>query len=526
MQTKVKLMCLFVTVMISILSLVGCGGEKSTPDITTTTQAAKEPKTSTAAPKSGGILYWGVASKAVNIGSPAYMGMPADATFQKPALERLLDSESGKYVPRLAEKWEIDPNGKYITFYIRKGIKFHDGTDLNAEAVKYNLDTAIKGDNTSLRSITSVDVIDPYTVRCNMNQWDWVIMNSLVISSVGPIVSPTALKKYPKEEILFKPVGTGPFKLKSYVRDTSLTYERNPDYWQKGLPYPDGIEFRIYADTTTALLALKAGEIQRLAITVQDIKDLKAAGFNVIDYIGEVTALLPDGKNADSPFSNIKVRQAVSYAVNRDMLAKSLGQGYYKATQQPFPDESWAYNPDIVGTSYDPAKAKQLLNEAGYPNGFKTKLIVPSSTDMEIAIQDMLKGIGIIAEIQEVTAPKMMEMATKGWNNGMLVGSILTWGGHSDPIQGLYINYLGGVNRVSVYIPDSMKQVFSQARSTTDTAACKSLTKQLTKDLVDTYCSVINLYCGRTLVAQDPKIVDPNLTKSFSGYIENIWLNK
>ena len=493
---------------------------------TTTAKATPQTSIAPASSKYGGVLYWGGTQKLTNLSHIGYQSAIADATYGKPALESLIDVSHGEYIPQLAEKWDIAPDGKSITFYLRKGVKYHDGTDFNAQAVKYVIDIARTGDNTSLRGITSVDVIDDYTVRFNMNQWDWVVMNSLAISIVGKMPSPTSLQKYTREELAYRAVGTGPFKFKNYVRDTSLTYERFENYWQKGLPYLDSIEFRIYADPTTALLALKAGEIQKLSITIQDVEDLKKSGFNIIDYAGDITTLVPDGKNADSPFSDIRVRQAVSYAINRELLAKSLGKGYYKPTYQPFDTTCWAYNPDIIGHPYSPQKAKELLAEAGYPNGFKTRIIVSgASSELHVALQDMLRQVGIDVEIQEVTSPKYMEMSSKGWN-GLLNAGVIRWGDHADPVQSLYANYMGGHAQVSVFYPNELKELYFQMRTTPDIETRNKLMQKVTKDIVDTYCMVIHMYVGRTVVALNPKVHDPNIADSFRGFVENIWIER
>ena len=124
-------------------------------------------------------------------------------------------------------------------------------------------------------------------------------------------------------------------------------------------------------------MAMKAGEVDIMMVSAEDMLDLKKSGFNIMECIGKNAVLFPDGANADSPFSDVRVRQALSHAIDREMLADSLGYGYYYPTYQIYGEWSaLAYNPNVIGQPYDPAKARALLAEAGYPNGFKTSLVI------------------------------------------------------------------------------------------------------------------------------------------------------
>ncbi len=154
-----------------------------------------------------------------NLGIPSEPSAADDHAYSSPAVETLLNlDDEGNPAPGLATRWEISNDLKSLTFFLRKGVKFHDGTDFNAEAVKYVLDLGREGARADLKTVTSIEVVDEYTVRLNFSEFANYLVNSLTIAA-GQIVSPTALKSHDKKWALMNPVGTGPFKLAKYERE-------------------------------------------------------------------------------------------------------------------------------------------------------------------------------------------------------------------------------------------------------------------------------------------------------------------
>jgi len=447
-----------------------------------------------------------------------------------PCIETLIGIAYGNYFPRLAESWEIAPDGKSITFKIRQGVKFHDGADLNAEAVKVNYDLVRTSTEVNyFRNVTSIDVVDEYTLRLNLTQFDWSIMSYIATNTAGKIYSPKALSENTPEELLFKPVGTGPFKFVSYQKDTLLKYERFEDYWQPGKPYLDAVDFKIFADATTATMAMKAGEVDEMNVgSAEDMLDLKNSGFIIQESIGANASLYPDGANADSPFSDVRVRKALSHAIDRQTLADSLGYGYYSPTYQLYDEWSeLAHNPNLEGQPYDPAKARALLAEAGYPNGFKTSIIVGTAAgkDLPLAIQDMLADIGIQAEINEVTTAKYSELSANGWHNGILCLNNPLGSGHQDPSQNMINGYMSRTNAVSVYKPDDLMNIFDQAKTELDLVKRKALFQEIMKKVVDEYCIVAQLYIIPEFRAVNPDVYYPekDTYQAVMGKMEDVW---
>jgi peptide/nickel transport system substrate-binding protein len=355
----------------------------------------------------------------------AMLGYPPEADVNTGSANRAIcdaltwDDENGSPVARLGTKWEIAPDGKSITFTLRQGVKFHDGTDFNADAVKWNFDAVMAKKPYALAPMTSVDVIDPYTVRLNLSIFSNAMFNVL---SFQDIISPTAVQKNGIEWARINPVGTGPFKFSEFKSQTYLRVVKNTNYWQQGKPYLDGINFDFVADKTVGSMAFEKGSgDMQMQITEQIANDLQKKGFTIRYMPGSAYFLACDSANKDSPFSNIKVRQAVEYALNKDDITKAIGYGFMQPLYQLAPPSIAGHNASIPGHKYDPAKAKQLLKEAGYPDGFKTMLIAQNTMNQDqlVAMQTFWKEVGIDARLELVDAAKWSEYRSKGWKNGL-----------------------------------------------------------------------------------------------------------
>ena len=536
--------------LLSSLLVVGCSSSSSTiPVITsasppssitaTTAPIITAPaKTSasisnqgTNTPQAGGILKIITARSPVSLGAPWKLGSPGDPPVRGPAAETLLHIDNkGLPAPWLFSSWQVSPDLKSIIFKLKQGVKFQDGTDFNSDAVKYNLDLCKSaGTITGLTSVTSIDAVDPYTIRFNLAQYDASILNGL---SLAYIISPAAAQKNGQDWCQYHPVGTGPFKFVSYQNDVSLKYERFDGYWQPGKPYLDGIEFSFIADPVTALAAYKGEQGQYLwSPTPLNALDLKKSGKIIDQALSNVYGLAGDSANPGSPFANIKVRQAVSYAIDNAAIATNLGQGFWQPTNQQFGPGSMAYNPNIQGYAYNPQKAKDLLAQAGYPNGFQTSFIVSSTSsnkDWQSAIQAYLKAVGINAEIQVVQPAAFTTFSTKGWKNSLIVCSPAN-SIDMDPGQSMRsgLSTKGGQN-VSILYPADYEAKLNQAQAEIDNQKRAPLLQGLAKMIVDDYCMVNFSYLNFSINARNPQVHD---TELLSPHIqqwtpEDTWLSK
>jgi len=379
-------------------------------------------------PQYGGVLkIIDVSEGAQPIGAPWEI-QGIDVKLVTPVIEALLREDAkGGYHPWLATAWKIDTAKNIITLSLRKGVKFHDGTDFNAKAAKWCMDHAIEAK--IAKGFLSVDVVDDYTIRVNVDKYQNNYLFYLSGSgSTGAMVSPTNFEKKGAEFARWNPVGTGPFKFVSYQRGSKLAFTRWEGYWQKGKPYLDGIEYLIIRDPMTQQAAMRASgaeKVQVLCVTSgEQAAMLKAQGFEILSMPVGPVSLVPDSNNSDSPLSKKKVREAVSYAINRDAIVKARGFGFWSAANQiPSPGQP-GFVKNLPLGQYDPQKAKQLLAEAGYPNGFKIRIIVmPALVDRDamVAVQRFLGEVGIQMELEFPDGGGYTAYRWKnGWHNAFL----------------------------------------------------------------------------------------------------------
>lgn len=288
---------------------------------------------------------------AVNLGLPSEPTNISDLALASPAIETLLNLDrKGNPVPWLATDWKIAKDAKSITLTLRKGVKFHDGTDFNAEAVKYVLDLFRHSTKPDLSSITSIDIINNHTVRLNLSRFESHLLTSLAVTP-GMIPSPTYLKTHEKSESMLTPVGTGPFKLAEHKQNNVLRYTKFPGYWQKGKPLLDGIEFIFISHPVTALMSFKAEEADIFSgLLPKDSVDLLASGQFIVDKVPvAVYGLAPDGANPKSPFFDIRVRRAIEHAIDKERLVKTTFYDVYGAANQIAYSGSLNYNPSVKG---------------------------------------------------------------------------------------------------------------------------------------------------------------------------------
>ena len=347
-------------------------------------------------PQYGGVL------KAIRGNFPKVIGLPTamsptDRIFCLPFAERLTNWDAkGNLLPELAESWDEDPAAETITYHLRKGVTFQDGSPFNADVVKWNLQTRLdKKRLTSGKYVKSIEVLDDYTVRVYVKGY-----NNRLTFDYGwqQMFSREAVEKHDEEWARKNGVGTGPFKFAEFQRDNFIKYVRNDNYWRKGYPYLDGIEVRFIPDVMTASAIMQANEADcwQDVGDVQSVLALEEKGFKVNWGPGMFWALLSNSSDPKSPYYKKEVREALEYAIDRPTMAKLLGHGKYEPLFQMAHAGSPGYIPGYNPRPYNPEKAKQLLAEAGYPNGFQTTLLSMSNyQDSAAALKSYLEAVGI-----------------------------------------------------------------------------------------------------------------------------------
>jgi ABC-type transport system substrate-binding protein len=310
-------------------------------------------------------------------------------------------------VPDLATKWSNSKDGLVWTFTLRKGVKFHDGTPVNVEAVKYSFDRFL-GAEKPLKSglhlpiIKSVEIVDDSTVKFTLKAPFAFFLNNLA-HSASAIVSPTAHKKWGKD-LTLHPTGTGPFRFVEWVRGDRVVLERNDDYYE-GKPRLDRVVIRTVREDAARVLGLQAGDYDvAVRIPPEDVSRLMQEG-RVRVYAEQSNRTLYIGFNtAKKPFDDVRVRQALNYAIDKESIVKNIYQDRAAIVPTVVGPLHTGYAA-LKGYPYDPAKAKKLLAEAGYPNGLEVSFWTPKGRylkDYELsqAIQQQLAAVGVKANLE------------------------------------------------------------------------------------------------------------------------------
>jgi len=394
--------------------------------------------------------------------------------------------DSTEIEPALAESWETSEDGLEWTFHLRQNVKFHDGTDFDADAVVFSLERQhnsthpfhdvggayIYWSDLGLdKIINTIEATDKYTVKITFNRTFGPFLNAMTLVPFA-IVSPTAVREK-GEDFSSNPVGTGPFKFVKWDRNDKIVLEANEEYWG-GKPSVKQLIFRVIPDNAARLMNLKKRMIHIMDLPNPDdidriradknIRLLEETGIN-IGYVA---------MNFDKePFDNPKVRLAVNHAINKKSIVDNLYKGLGIVAKNPIPPTMWGYNDEIEDFEYNPQLAKQLLKEAGYPDGFETTLwVMPNPRPyfltpdrIGIAIQADLKKAGINAKIEKREWGKYLADLRDGQHDMAMLG----WSAdYVDPDNFLY--YLldkdnAGSGNIAFYRSDELHEILIKAQT-------------------------------------------------------------
>jgi peptide/nickel transport system substrate-binding protein len=325
--------------------------------------------------------------------------------------------DSTNVVPGVAESWQVAPDGLAWTFKLRRGVRFHDGTPLDAAAVKFTFDRVIdpahphaKSGKWSfvagyLASVKSVEVVDPLTVRLTLKYPTSSLLALLALPNCA-IVSPTAFTKAPAD-FNAQPVGSGRYRFEKWEPGTRLVLRRNDDYWGlKGKPAV--LVYRGIAEPNTRVTELLTGGVDLILPIPPDFVGRLEKNPQISVHKKTGLTVWYVGFNVDKkPFTDRRVRQALNHAVNKDAIIRDILKGTGLPAKGPLLPGTWAYEPEVKGYAYDPAAAKRLLADAGYPNGFDVEFWVPESgsgmqapVEMATVIQANLAAVGVKAALK------------------------------------------------------------------------------------------------------------------------------
>ena len=368
----------------------------------------------------------------------------------KSLFDGLMDYKPGTtdLVPDLAESYEVAPDGLSYTFKLRQGVKFHNGRELTAADVKWSIERAVQPETQSpgqgffnmikgfedvtagkANELSGIEALDPHTVRFTLSRPDATFLHVMALN-FGFAVPKEEVEKY-GQDFGKHPVGTGAYKMTEWTLGQRVVYERNPDYYRQGLPKLDKITFEVGQEPLVALLRLERGEVDILGDGIPPAKFLEVMNDpslqqNVVKggqlHTGYVTMNVKI-----APFDNKLVRQAVNHALNKERIIKIIN-GRAVPANQPLPPAMPGYDKDYKGYAYDPAKAKALLAEAGFKDGFDTQLYAMNTDPnprIAQAIQQDLAEVGIRAELKTLAQANVIAAggdehgAPMIWSGGM-----------------------------------------------------------------------------------------------------------
>jgi len=387
-----------------------------------------------ATPQKGGSLIVCQPAEPPGLDPTANTAAAIDRVVYSNIYEGLIKVNSkGEFIPGLATKWEVSPDGKVYTFTLRQGVTFHNGESFNSEVAKWNLERAVAEGTVNphpeyFRGIAKIDTPDAATITMSLKDVDALFIAHLAEGDA--VMLP--MKSY--ADAKSNPIGTGPFIFVKWERGDRVEMARNEKYWNPALPYLDKVTFKFIGDASAQITALKAGDIDVLGwiSAPESAAELsKDERFKV--YAGATTGeVIMSTNNKAEPFNNKLVRQAMAYAIDRQTVVDLVMFGYGTPIGSHWSPSTPYYTDLTQKFAYNPAKAKELLAQAGYPNGFEATIKLPAiysySKRAGEVIADMLGEVGIKLKIEIVEWGQWIERIFKKREYQLtMIGHVEAW---------------------------------------------------------------------------------------------------
>jgi peptide/nickel transport system substrate-binding protein len=419
---------------------------------------------------------------------PCYSAAVVDRFVFQGLFDKLVDLDStGKIVPMLAERWDISPDGLVYTLHLRHDVKFHDGTDFNADAVVFNINEGRKKESnrkSELTFVSDVKALNDDTVQITLKK-PFSPFLSVLTDRAGMIRSPEAVKKY-GADFARHPVGTGPFVFVDRLKGDSITLEKNPNYWGKGdmAPKAQRIIYKIIEDPNIALVNLKSGQIDFADyLPFNQIESYKTDPvFTVSDEptLGFSGFYLNIKKDT---FADTRVRKAIELLIDRDAIVKVALSGVATPGRTAYAPMSFAWTDFDKPHKPDIARARQLLKEAGKDQGLSFSICTdtnPINGTLVQMLQKMMRDGGIDMQIEKYDFGTLLAKGKKGNFDALMI----SWSGRIDPDQNIYTwLYSDSSNNYCKYNNPEFDQILDEARVSLDMDKRKSLYSQASEIL-------------------------------------------
>jgi peptide/nickel transport system substrate-binding protein len=462
--------------LISILSAIllvfaGCSQTSETTD------SKKESKGETSIENEKKELNIGLNADPPSL-DPYASSALVDRMVHNSIYDKLFDlNEKGEIVPMLVDSYDVSEDGTSYTFTLKEGVKFHDGTDFNAEAVKFNFERNTSENSKrrgELKFVDSITVEDALTVKITLKE-PFAPFISILTDRSGMMVSPAGVEKYGDDDFRNNPVGTGPYVFEEHKKGDHITLKKNENYWN-GEVKIDELNFRVFSNGTAAVQNLRSGQLDIIdGVPVKEIptveKDDKLsviaeAGMGYQGFYMNTTK---------EPFTNKYLRQAVDRAIDREAVVNVLFDGYGLPANSPFAPGNLAYGDSDKVSKPDEVEIKKLLEKGGNPDGFTFTMQIgtsPANEQFGAVLQSMLGKHNINVELEKVEFGTMLDNGDTGNFQALQLG----WSGRPDPDQSFYDFVVTDMpNNDSRISNEELDKVATEARTELDTAKRKQL---------------------------------------------------
>ncbi len=451
-------------------SSAGSSGGTSTAAATTSSSSGASSSSTSAGPKTGGTLTVALDGAPDSLDPQRSVTIVSNQIRQN-IYERLIQygPKLQNFHPMLATSWDVSPDGLQYTFHLRQGVKFSDGHPFTSADVVFTYNRMESKAEASPQvsnwtDITSVKAVDPYTVQFNLAKPYAPFLETIESWQILP--------NEPSVDFAKTPIGTGPFMMKEWVPNGHITLVKNPNYWEPGHPYLDSVVFNFIPSPQTRVVDLETGSANVLnSVPFDRVQEMaKNSKINLLQADGFVRDTL-GFNDTKAPFNNPLVRQALSMAIDRATIVKTIMFGYATATSDPIlPGSPWYNQTADNALAYNMTKAKQLLTQAGFPNGFSTTIKVsptyPQEVQMAQVIQQAWQQIGVKATIDQLEWSTWIQQVVVQKNFDV---EIVLHSNGPGPDAWTY-NWLitkGSVNLVN-YSNPQMDSLLNQGRQTSD----------------------------------------------------------
>ncbi|GGD79450.1 glutathione ABC transporter substrate-binding protein [Paenibacillus nasutitermitis] len=407
MKVKGKVWSMFMLLLITVVIVAGCGKENANKG-NGNANATDKPAETTPASKDNKDVIIAINANIITL-DPHNASDTHSISGNRTMYEGLMGfDENMQLIPVLAESYEISKDGLVYTFKLKENVKFHDGTDFNAEAVKANI-ARIQDEASNLRlrksfaKVTNVEATDSKTVVIKLSEPYNAFLNKVAMAGM---ISPKAIDES-GADIAKKPVGTGPFKFKEWVQGDRIVVEKNADYWQAGLPKVDSITFRPVPENGSRIAMLKTGEADFIyPMPTEQVSEVEGQEGISIEKTDSTIVRYVTLNTMKKPYDDVKVRQAINYAINNEAFIKVVKTGLGVKLDSTMSSKTQYYSQQ-TGYDYDVEKAKQLLAEAGYPDGFEAEIWGENDSET-------LKGMQFIAQQLALVGIKLEVKSMEG----------------------------------------------------------------------------------------------------------------